>query len=203
MVQAGTYSAVLHYVRAMQAAGVIGCIKHFPGIGSVEKGNDPHAVLPTITKDKDQLYQDDMAAFRHFIQSSDLREQASVVMPTDVMVPAIDPTYPVELSHTFITDILRNQFHFDGVVLTDALVMGGVQVNGRPLTLAQAGVMALQAGDDMLMGAGSPANVEGMITAIKAAIRDGILTKARVDEAAIRIVALKIAAHLMPAVTPP
>ena len=87
--------------------------------------------------------------------------------------------------------------------MTDALVMGGVQVNGRPLTLAQAGVMALQAGDDMLMGAGSPANVEGMITAIKAAIRDGILTKARVDEAAIRIVALKIAAHLMPAVTPP
>ena len=75
------------YMRAMQAAGVIGCIKHFPGIGSVEKGNDPHAVLPTITKDKDQLYQDDMAAFRHFIQSSDLREQASVVMPTDVIQP--------------------------------------------------------------------------------------------------------------------
>jgi len=53
------------------------------------------------------------------------------------------------------------------------------------------------------MGDGSTGNVEGMITAIKAAIRDGILTKARVDEAAIRIVALKIAAHLMPAVTPP
>jgi beta-N-acetylhexosaminidase len=191
------------YMRAMQAAGVIGCIKHFPGIGSVERGNDPHAVLPMITKNKDQLYQDDIATFTHFIQSSNLRERASVVMPTDVMVPAIDPTYPAELSHTFITDILRNQLHFDGMVLTDALAMGGVQMNGRPLTLAQAGVMALQAGDDMLMGAGNSANVEGMIMAIKGAIRDGILTKARVDEAATRIIALKMAAHLMPAVTLP
>jgi beta-N-acetylhexosaminidase len=190
------------YMKAMQAAGVIGCVKHFPGIGSVEKGNDPHSVLPTITEDKDRLYQNDMTTFTHFIQSTDPKEQARVVMPTDVMVPSIDPTYPVELSHRFITDILRNQLHFDGVVLTDALVMGGVQLNGQPLTLGQAGVMALQAGDDMLMGAGNPANVEGMIVAIKTAIQNGTLTKARIDEAAIRIIALKIVAHLMPAVAP-
>ena len=123
-------------------------------------------------------------------------------MPTDVMVPSIDPTYPAELSRTLITGILRNQLHFDGVVLTDTLVMGGVQLNGQPLTLGQAGVMALEAGDDMLMGVGSSANVEGMITAIKAAIQNGTLSKARVDEAAIRIIALKMAAHLMPAIAP-
>ncbi len=185
------------YMKAMQAAGVIGCIKHFPGIGSLAIGNDPHAVLPTITESKDQLYQNDIAPFTHFIQSTDPQEQASVIMPTNVMVPSIDAVYPAELSHTFITDILRNQLHFDGVVLTDALVMGGVQFNGQPLTLAQAGVMALQAGDDMLMGAGNATNVEDMISAIKAAIQDGALTKARIDEAATRIIALKMASHLM------
>ncbi len=186
------------YMKAMQAEGVIGCIKHFPGIGSVDRGNDPHSVLPTITETKEQLYQNDMATFSHFIQSSDPQERASVVMPTDVMVPSVDPTYPAELSHTFITDILRNQLHFDGVVLTDALVMGGVQFNGEPLTLAQASVMALQAGNDMLMGARNPTDVEGMISAIKLGVQDGTLTKARIDEAATRIIALKMAAHLMP-----
>jgi beta-N-acetylhexosaminidase len=190
------------YMKAMQSEGVIGCIKHFPGIGSLARGNDPHAVLPTITETKDQLYQNDIATFTHFIQTTDPQKRASVVMPTDVMVPSIDPTYPAELSHTFITDILRNQLHFDGVVLTDALIMGGVQFKGEPLTLAQASVMALQAGDDMLMGAGNPTDVEGMISAIKAAIQDGTLTKARVDEAATRIIALKMATHLMPAVAP-
>jgi beta-N-acetylhexosaminidase len=185
------------YLKAMQAAGVIGCIKHFPGIGSLARGKDPHAVLPTITESKDQLYQNDIATFTHFIQSTDSQEQARVIMPTNVMVPSIDAVYPAELSHTFMTDILRNQLHFDGVVLTDALIMGGVQFNGQPLTLAQAGVMALQAGDDMLMGAGNPTNVEDMISAIKAAIQNGTLTKARIDEAATRIITLKMATHLM------
>jgi beta-N-acetylhexosaminidase len=185
------------YLKAMQATGVIGCIKHFPGIGSLARGNDPHAVLPTITESKDQLYQNDIATFTHFIRSTDPQEQARVIMPTNVMVPSIDAVYPAELSHTFMTDILRNQLHFDGVVLTDALVMGGVQFNGQPLTLAQAAVMALQAGDDMLMGAGNPTNVEGMISAIKAAIQNGTLTKARIDEAATRIITLKMATHLM------
>ena len=190
------------YMKALQAAGVIGTIKHFPGIGSVPRGDDPHAVLPTITESKDQLFQNDIPTFTHFIQSTDPQERASVVMPTDVMVPSIDATYPAELSHTFITDILRNQLHFDGVVLTDALIMGGVQVNGQPLTLAQAGVLALQAGDDMLMGAGNPTDVQSMITAIKAAIQNGTLTKARIDEAATRIITLKMADHLMPATVP-
>ena len=190
------------YMKAMQAEGVIGCIKHFPGIGSLDRGNDPHSVLPTITETKDQLYQNDIATFTHFIQSTDPQERASVIMPTDVMVPSIDPTYPAELSHTFITDILRKQLHFDGVVLTDALVMGGVQLNGEPLTLARAGVMALQAGNDMLMGARNATDVEGMMAAIKLGVEDGTLTKARIDEAATRIVALKMGAHLMPAVAP-
>jgi beta-N-acetylhexosaminidase len=190
------------YMKALQAAGVIGTIKHFPGIGSLLRGDDPHAVLPTITESKDQLFQNDIPTFMHFIQSTDPQERASVVMPTDVMVPSIDATYPAELSHTFITDILRNQLHFDGVVLTDALIMGGVEVNGQPLTLAQAGVLALQAGDDMLMGAGNPTDVQSMIDAIKAAIQNGTLTKARIDEAATRIIALKMASHLMPATVP-
>ena len=190
------------YMKALQANGIIGCIKHFPGIGSLLRGNDPHAVLPTITESKSQLYQNDLATFTHFIQSTDPQEQASVVMPTDVMVPAIDPVYPAELSHTFVTNILRNQLHFDGVILTDSLIMGGVQINGQSLTLAQAGVLALQAGDDMLMGADNPTDVAAMVAAIKAALQNKTLSKAQLDDAATRILTLKMSSHLMPA-TPP
>jgi beta-N-acetylhexosaminidase len=190
------------YMKAMQTEGVIGCIKHFPGIGSIERGNDPHMVLPTITESKDQLYQNDIVPFTHFIQSTDPQERARVIMSTNVMVPAIDTIYPAEFSYTLITNVLRNQLHFDGVVLTDALVMGGVEFNGQPLTLAQASVMALQAGNDMLMGAGNPTDVETTISAIKAAIQNGTLTKARIDEAATRIITLKMATHLMPVVAP-
>jgi beta-N-acetylhexosaminidase len=187
------------YIKAMQAAGVIGCIKHFPGIGSLPRGVDPHIILPTLIKSKDQLFQDDIAPFTHFIQSTDPQEQVQVVMPTNVLVPSIDPTYPVEFSHLFMTDILRQQLHFDGVILTDSLIMGGVQLNGQPLTLAQAGVLALQAGDDMLMGARNSTDVDGMIAVIKDALNNGTFTTKRIDEAATRIIALKMASHLMPA----
>ena len=119
------------YLKALQATGTIGTIKHFPGLGSIPKGFDPHVTLPTYTGTKDQLYQNDLVPFKYFIQNTDQYEQAHVVMPTDMLVPAIDPTYPAELSHTFITDILRNELGFKGVILSDSLHMGGVEVNGK------------------------------------------------------------------------
>ena len=122
-----------------------------------------------------------------------------MIMPTDVLMPAIDPKYPAELSHTFMTDILRNEFHYDGVALTDALYMKGITDTWDMYT---ASVMALQAGNDMLLGANGTQQTIGVINAIKQALQDGQLTKARIDESVTRIIALKMQYHLMPATVP-
>ena len=117
----------------------------------------------------------------------------------DVLMPAIDPLYPAELSHTFMTDILRKQFGYDGVALTDALYMQGITAKWDMPTAA---VMALNAGNDMLLGPTGADQMIAMLNAIKAALQNGTLSKARVDEAATRIIALKMADHLMPAIPP-
>ena len=122
-----------------------------------------------------------------------------MIMPTDVLMPAIDPKMPAELSHTFMTDILRHQFGYDGVVLTDALYMQGIS---QTWTMPQAAVLALNAGDDMLLGPTGTDQMLDMLNGLKAALQNGTLSKARVDEAATRIITLKMQYHLMSAVAP-
>ncbi len=188
------------YMKAMQGDGVLATIKHFPGLG--DASIDAHFGLPVVNRTKAQIYSTELAPFKYFIHSPDKLENPGLIMPTDVLMPAIDPTYPAELSHIFMTDILRKQLGYDGVVLTDALYMKGVEINGQQIDMGQAAVMALNAGDDMLLGPTGTSQMLDMLNAIKAALQNGTLSKARVDEAATRIIALKMQSHLMPAVAP-
>ncbi len=181
------------YMRAVQGDGVIACIKHFPGLGAAQ--TDAHFDLPTITRTRSQLYAVELAPFKAFIQSHRPLEQPDMIMPTDVLMPAIDPTWPAELSPTFITSILRKQLGYDGVVITDALYMKGI---ANHWSLPQAAVLALQAGNDMLLGANGPYQMQAMLNGLKAALQNGQLSKARIDEAATRIITLKLARHLIP-----
>ncbi len=185
------------YLQAMQANGTIACIKHFPGLGAA--GPDAHTTLPVVNSSRQQIYATDLAPFKAFIESPDRLLNPGMIMPTDVLMPAIDPTYPAELSHTFMTDILRKQFGYDGVALTDALYMQGIAAQWDRFTAA---VMALQAGNDMILGPNGSDQTILTIDAIKAALQSGKLSKARIDEAATRIIALKMQYHLMPAYTP-
>src|ERR1019366_994039 len=180
------------YMRAVQGDGVIACIKHFPGLGAAT--TDAHFDLPIINRTRDQLYAVELVPFKAFIQSQRPLEQPGMVMPTDVLMPAIDPIWPAELSHRFITDILRKQLGYDGVVITDALYMKGIADHW---TLPQAAVLALQAGNDMLLGANGPSQMQAMLDGIKAALRSGQLSQARIDEAATRIITLKLERHLI------
>lgn len=188
------------YMKAMQGDGVLATIKHYPGLG--DANIDAHFGLPVVNRTKAQIYATELAPFKYFIQSPNKLENPGLIMPTDVLMPAIDPTYPAELSHIFMTDILRKQLGYDGVVLTDALYMKGVEINGQQIDMGQAAVLALNAGDDMLLGATGTGQMLDMLNAIKAALQNGTLSKARVDEAATRIIALKMQSHLMPAVAP-
>jgi beta-N-acetylhexosaminidase len=185
------------YIKALQGAGVVGCIKHFPGLGAAVP--DAHATLPVVNQTRDQIYSIDLAPFKAFIQSPAALENPGMIMPTDVLMPAIDPVYPAELSHIFMTDILRKQFGYDGVVLTDALYMQGIV---KQWSMNTAAIMALNAGNDMLLGPTGVDQMVSMINALKAALQNGTLSKARIDEAATRIIALKMEYHLMPATAP-
>ena len=185
------------YIKALQGAGVVGCIKHFPGLGDATP--DAHTSLPVVNQTRDQIYSIDLAPFKAFIQSHDALENPGMIMPTDVLMPAIDPVYPAELSHTFMTDILRNEFGYDGVVLTDALYMQGIT---QKWSMNTAAIMALNAGNDMLLGPTGADQMLSMINALKAALQNGTLSKARVDQAATRIIALKMEYHLLPATLP-
>ncbi|HLQ10385.1 MAG TPA: glycoside hydrolase family 3 N-terminal domain-containing protein [Ktedonobacteraceae bacterium] len=181
------------YLRAVQGDGEIACLKHFPGLGAAQ--TDAHFNLPVIKRTKDQIYSTELVPFQHFIQSPNKLDNPGMIMDTDLLMPAIDPVYPAELSPTIITGILRNQFGYDGVVLTDALWMTGI---AQKWNLEQAGVLALQAGNDMLLGAIGPYQMQSMIDAIKAALQDGSLTMARINQAVTRIIALKMQYHLIP-----
>lgn len=185
------------YLQAMQGNGTIACIKHFPGLGGAL--TDAHKGLPVVHSTKQQIYDTDLAPFKAFIQSPNTLLNPGMIMPTDMLLPAIDAKYPAELSHTFMTDILRNEFGYDGVSLTDALYMQGITDTWDMYT---ASVMALQAGNDMLLGANGTSQTIGVINAIKQALQNGSLTKARIDESATRIIALKMQYHLMPTYIP-
>src|SRR5947209_17205256 len=112
------------YMKAPQGDGRVACIKHYPGLGDAV--SDAHTSLPVVNRTKDQIYSVELAPFKAFIQSPDRLLNPGMIMPTNVMMPAIDPKYPAELSHIFMTDILRKKFGYDGVVLTDSLYMQGI-----------------------------------------------------------------------------
>lgn len=185
------------YMKAMQQDGVAACIKHYPGLGSADI--DAHFGLPVVNRSKEDIYATDLAPFKTFIQTKNGLENPALIMPTDVLMPAIDAQMPAELSHIFMTDILRKQFGYDGVVLTDALYMKGIS---ETWSMPQAAVLALNAGNDMLLGPTGTEQMQEMLTGLKNAVKDGSLSKARIDEAATRIVALKMAQHLLPAQPP-
>ena len=122
-----------------------------------------------------------------------------MIMTTDLLMPSIDPVMPAELSYPLITQVLRQQLGYDGVVVTDSLYMAGIYPQWD---FPQAVVLAIKAGDDMILGASGVKEMTANFAALKQALRNGTLTKQRIDESVTRILALKMQYHIMPAVPP-
>ncbi len=184
-------------LAGLQENGVIGTLKHFPGLGAAVP--DAHFTLPIVNRTRDELEQIDLAPYRAMLHGDD---PPGMVMGTDVLMPDIDPSLPSELSPTFMTGILRNELHYDGVVLTDALYMLGVTNPTKPyyagMTMYQAGVQALIAGCDMLNFSFDLPKSLQMRATIEAAIQNGQLTIARINQSVMRVLRLKIERGLIP-----
>jgi beta-N-acetylhexosaminidase len=186
------------YIEAMQSHGLIACMKHYPG-GLGDTPYDAHTILPTDSRSRDQIYATELAPYKTFINSPNPLMRPGMIMSTDVLMPAIDPNMPAELSHIFMTDILRKEFGYDGVVITDALYMGGISARWSE---PEAAVLAIQAGNDMILSPMGSARTAAVIEALKQALQDGQLSMARVNEAVARIIALKMQYHLVPVTLP-
>ncbi len=181
------------YLRAIQGDGEIGCLKHFPGLGAAT--TDAHAELPVVKRSLDQLYSTELAPYNYFVHAQNKLENPGMIMTTDVLMPAVDPNMPAELSHPFVTDILRHQLGYNGVVLTDALYMLGI---AKKWNLPQAVVLAIEAGNDMILGVRDSSELGSSVAALKQAIAAGGLSMASINESVSRIIALKIQYHLWP-----
>jgi beta-N-acetylhexosaminidase len=186
------------YLEAMQSHGLIACLKHYPG-GLGNTPYDAHDILPTDNRSLDQIYATELAPYKALINSPAPLMRPAMIMSTDVLMPAVDPTMPAELSHKFMTDILRTQFGYDGVVITDALYMGGISDRWSE---PEAAVLAIQAGNDTILSPMGSARTAAVIEALRQALQDGHLSMARVNEAVTRIIALKMQYHLLPVTLP-
>jgi beta-N-acetylhexosaminidase len=171
------------YLNGLQQNNVAGCLKHFPGLGAIT--SDPHAGLPTVNRSLADLENVDLAPYKLMIQ----KDHPAMIMSTDVLMPAIDPTLPAELSQKTINNLLRNQLGYDGVVITDGLYMQGISDSW---TLSQAAVLSIVAGDDLVEGPYSANQVATVVTALKQAMQQGKLTLDRINQSVQRILLMKV-----------
>lgn len=172
-------SAFIKGAHSVDRARVLVTAKHFPGHG--DTATDTHMNLATITADKERLEKVEWAPFRSAIQSG-----VDSVMSAHIAVPALDDAgIPATLSPKILTGILREELGFKGIIVTDALEMGGI---AKGFSVGEAAVRSLQAGADVLL---MPPDGEAAINAVAAAIRSGELTQKRVDESVMRILTAK------------
>ncbi|MFN8419377.1 MAG: glycoside hydrolase family 3 protein [Anaerolineae bacterium] len=177
-------TGVVGYTRGLQDNNVTAVLKHFPGHGAAD---DSHTVLPTITESKEQLQQIDLVPFEMGIAAG-----ADAVMIGHLVVPAYEtvPDWPASLSAIIVTDLLRKQLGFNGVIMTDALDMGAIVNNVAP---PEAAVIALQAGVDMVVaGPHMPIGEQlKMRDAVLEALRTGKLPLEQINDSVRRILKLK------------
>jgi len=164
------------WMAGSASEGVACCVKHFPGHGDTHV--DSHRDLPTVDKPLEELERFEFAPFR--IAAG----QAPAVMTAHIVYPALDPVNPATMSHAILTGILRDGFNYDGVIITDGMDMHAI---AHRYGAGQAAVNALVAGADMVMAIGSRETQLETVHAIAAAIRDGVLPLAQVEERLARL----------------
>ncbi|ULH14203.1 beta-N-acetylhexosaminidase (plasmid) [Deinococcus sp. KNUC1210] len=153
----------LAYARGLEAAGVAACAKHFPGHGDTHL--DSHLELPTVNRPRPELEQTELLPFRRAVQDG-----ISAIMTAHIVFPALDETLPATLSHAVLTGLLRREWGYEGVIITDSMGMLAIDSHyGR----GEAGVAALQAGADMLMALGPISAQIRTLDAVQAALDDG------------------------------
>lgn len=170
-------------VKGYQDAGVIACLKHFPGHG--DTAIDSHLALPTILHTPERLEEVELLPFRRGIEAG-----AASVMTAHVNFPALTPdnVLPATLSPAVLQGLLREKLGYKGVIISDCLEMNAVS---QTFGTERSAVMTLQAGTDLVLVSHHYTLQRGSFLAIKEALQDGTLSPMVVQRAAERILELK------------
>jgi beta-N-acetylhexosaminidase len=191
------------FIRGVQSEHVLACAKHFPGHGDTHV--DSHRALPVLDVSRERLERVELVPFRAAIAAG-----VAAVMPGHLSVPALDPTpapvrtalsqnpygtsaaevtqngtLPATISKTMLDGVLRRELGFRGLIVTDAFDMGGLTEH---FDAGEAAVRAIEAGEDQILM--SP-DVDAAVAAVKAAVKSGRLSEARIDESVRRILEAK------------
>ena len=166
-------------MQGSKEQGIASCLKHFPGLGAATE--DPHQGLSTISLTMEQFENGEKAAFAAGIEAG-----ADMVMISTASAPELTGNNdPCIFSSFLVTDVLRNEMGFDGVIITDALNMSAVS---EYYGSAEAAVMALRAGCDMIL---MPEDFEAAYEGVLQAVQDGQISEERINDALKRIYRIK------------
>ena len=170
------------FAEGMQASKVIPTYKHFPGLGRVKDNTDTSAgvVDSTTTRSADTAVS--------VIFGAAIAAGAPVIMVSSATYSLIDPSAPAVFSSTIVTDMLRREMGFSGVVITDD-VSAAVQV--QDVSAGDRAVRAIRAGCDLVLASADPTVAADMVKALIATARSDPAFAARVDESATRVLNLK------------
>lgn len=175
-------ACVKEAVKALQEEGVSAAIKHFPGHG--DTADDSHTGMVYSSKTLDELRNCEFIPFKAGIDAG-----ADFVMVGHIIVPAVDEL-PATLSHKWITEILRGELGYTGLVITDGMEMGALTEN---YSVPEASIKAIEAGCDILL---LPADFTAATEAVKDAVKSGRISEDRIDESVSRILNYKKIHHI-------
>lgn len=180
-------------VLGFQESGIIATLKHFPGLGDLNL--DTHEDLPILKKTSEEMNRSELIPYRK------LAKEVQMVMPGHVMVPTWDKNNCATLSSTILQDKLRKEIGFEGIIISDSLVMQGV-LNNSP-SIDEACIEAFNAGCDILLLGGklltgshvgqelTPKDIARIHQGLCRACLEGRITSERLDEAVSKILSLK------------
>ena len=168
------------FMQGLQAYGMLATAKHFPGHG--DTGKDSHSTLATIPSDPERLWAVELKPFQALVDGG---VDLVMVGHLDAGEFQMEPGVPASLSPFWLNDILRRKMGFKGTIITDAMGMGGVTGDySKRFALIQ----TIKAGSDLII---QNYDYEKAVDYVEEAVKDGLLSESRIDEAVLRILTLK------------
>ena len=175
--------------KAYDEAGLWYSYKHFPGIGKTDV--DLHADTSVVPVSKETLLNEDTKVFVDLIKQS--KPNTYAIMVSHAMYPQIDPDHPSSLSKAIITDWLRKDMGYNGVVVTDDMDMGAL---AKHYTFGDMAVQSILAGSDILLVCHEYEHMQEAYNGLMKAVKDGRISKERLDESVKRILLMKMSRGL-------
>ena len=175
--------------KAYDEAGLWYSYKHFPGIGKTDV--DLHADTSIVPVSKEMLLSEDTKVFVDLIKQS--KPNTYTIMVSHAMYPQIDSDYPASLSKAIITDWLRKDMGYNGVVVTDDMDMGAL---AKHYTFGDMAVQSILAGSDILLVCHEYEHMQEAYNGLMKAVKDGRISKERLDESVKRILLMKMSRGL-------